>query len=60
MESLKIKQLEMTYYTVYCTNMYTGEEFDFTTEAYSRAEVLAACEEDFGVNIRVDYIMDNR
>lgn len=46
-------------YTVFCMNMYSGEEFDFTMEAYSRAEVLAVCEEDFGSNVKVNYIMDN-
>lgn len=50
---------EMNSYTVYCMHMHSGEEFDFTMEAYSRAEVLAVCEEDFGSNVKVNYIMNN-
>jgi hypothetical protein len=50
---------DMYSYTVFCRNVHTGEEFDFTMEAYSKAEVLAVCKDDFGNNVIVDYIMGN-
>jgi FAD synthase len=51
---------DMYSYTVYCTNMHTGEEFDFDLQAYSKAHALALVEEDFeGSIFKVDYIMLN-
>lgn len=44
-------------YIVYGTIMYSGEESVFSITAESKAEVLRLCEDDFGSNFRVDYIV---